>query len=123
MYKIEFYETQNGESELWNFLENLRQKSTTNKDLRIQYKQMMFYIELLQNNGTRLGENITKHLDDGIQELKPGNNRVFYFFMEEDTFVLLHHFRKKSQKTPRREIEKAKVERKDYPERREENQL
>ncbi|WP_367268507.1 type II toxin-antitoxin system RelE/ParE family toxin [Ruminococcus sp.] len=53
--------------------------------------------------------------------MKPGNNRVFYFFMEEDTFVLLHHFRKKSQKTPRREIEKAKVERKDYPERREEN--
>ena len=83
----------------------------------------MFYIELLQNNGTRLGENITKHLDDGIQELKPGNNRVFYFFMEEDTFVLLHHFRKKSQKTSRREIEKAKVGRKDYPERREENQL
>ena len=123
MYKIEFYETQNGESELWNFLENLRQKSTTNKDLRIQYKQMMFYIELLQNNGTRLGENITKHLDDGIWELRPGNNRVFYFFMEEDTFVLLHHFRKKSQKTPRREIEKAKVERKDYLERREENQL
>ena len=104
MYKIEFYETQNGESELWNFLENLRQKSTTNKDLR-----------------TRLGENITKHLDDGIWELRPGNNRVFYFFMEEDTFVLLHHFRKKSQKTPRREIEKAKVERKDYLERREEN--
>ena len=123
MYKIEFYETQNGESELWNFLENLRQKSTTNKDLRIQYKQMMFYIELLQNNGTRLGENITKHLDDGIWELRPGNNRVFYFFMEEDTFVLLHHFRKKSQKTPRREIEKAKVERKDYLARREENQL
>lgn len=123
MYKIEFYETQNGESELWIFLENLRQKSTTNKDLRIQYKQMMFYIELLQNNGTRLGENITKHLDDGIWELRPGNNRVFYFFMEEDTFVLLHHFRKKSQKTPRREIEKAKVERKDYLERREENQL
>lgn len=121
MYKIEFYETQNGESELWNFLENLRQKSTANKDLRIQYKQMMFYIELLQNNGTRLGENITKHLDDGIWELRPGNNRVFYFFMEEDTFVLLHHFRKKSQKTPRREIEKAKVERKNYLERREEN--
>jgi phage-related protein len=41
--------------------------------------------------------------------------------MEEDTFVLLHHFRKKSQKTSRREIEKAKVGRKDYPERREEN--
>ena len=32
----------------------------------------------------------------------------------EDAFVLLHHFRKKSQKTPRREIERAKAERDDY---------
>ena len=29
-------------------------------------------------------------------------------------YVLLHHFRKKSQKTPDREIERAKQERKDY---------
>ena len=43
-----------------------------------------------------------------------GKNRVFYFFVKNDTFVLLHHFRKKSQKTPRREIEKAKSERNDY---------
>ena len=121
MYNIEFYENQSGESELWNFLEKLRNEAATNKDSRIQYKQRMFDIELLQNNGTRLGENITKRLDNEIWELRPGTNRVFYFFIEKDTFVLLHHFRKKSQKTPRREIEKAKAERKDYLERREEN--
>ena len=68
MYNIEFYENQSGESELWNFLEKLRNEAATNKDSRIQYKQMMFYIELLQNNGTRLGENITKHLDNEIWE-------------------------------------------------------
>lgn len=123
MFNIEFYETQNGESELWDFLEELREKSATNKDFRIQYKQIVFYIELLKNNGTRLGENITKHLDDDIWELRPGNNRVFYFFVENDTFVLLHHFRKKSQKTPRREIDKAKSERDDYLARKEANLL
>ena len=32
---------------------------------------------------------------------------------------LLHQFRKKSQKTPKREIEKAKAERKDYLRRKE----
>ncbi len=32
----------------------------------------------------------------------------------DDTFVLLHHFRKKTQKTPQREIEKAKMERDDW---------
>ncbi len=64
MYEIIFYEKKNGESEIWNFLEKLRKKSTTNKDARIQYKQAALYIELLQNNGTRLPENITKHIDE-----------------------------------------------------------
>ena len=64
-------------------------------------------------------EFITKHLEDGIWELRPGNNRVFYFFYENNTFVLLHQFRKKSQKTPKREIVKAKSERIDYLSRKE----
>ena len=123
MYIVEFYETTDGKSELWDFLEELRVKTATSKDARIQYKQISLYIQLLQDNGTRLGENITKHLEDDIWELRPGNNRVFYFFFENDTFVLLHHFRKKSQKTPRREIEKAKNERIDYITRKENNKL
>lgn len=118
MFNIEFYE-KNGRSELWDFLEDLRSKSKKNKDLRIQYKQIMLYIELLQNNGTRLPDNITKHIDDGIWELRPGNNRIFYFFFQNNTFILLHHFRKKTQKTPRMEIEKAKSERSDYLSRKE----
>ena len=72
------------------------------------------YIQLLEDNGTRLNENITKHLDDDIWELRPGNNRVLYFYFQNDTFVLLHQFRKKTQKTPKREIERAKAERDDY---------
>ena len=42
-----------------------------------------------------------------------------YFFYQNDTYVLLHQFRKKSQKTPKREIEKAKAERNDYLRRKE----
>lgn len=119
MYTIEFYEKSNGESDVWEFLETLRQKASANKDARIQYKQAVLYIQLLQENGTRLPENVTKYIGDGIWELRPGNNRVFYFYLERDTFVLLHHFRKKSQKTPRREIDKAKSERDDYLSRKE----
>ena len=52
-YDIIFYEKRNGESEFWNFLEKLRCKSFTDKDARIQYKQITLYIELLHNNGTR----------------------------------------------------------------------
>ena len=114
MYNVEFYETQDGKSQIWEFLEELRIKAATSKDARIQHKQASLYIELLQQNGTRLNEKITKHLEDGIWELRPGNNRVFYFFFQDNTFVLLHQFRKKTQKTPKREIEKAKRERDDY---------
>ena len=114
MYNVEFYETQDGKSQIWEFLEELRIKAATSKDARIQHKQASLYIELLQQNGTRLNENIEKYLEDGIWELRPGNNRIFYFFFQENTFVLLHQFRKKSQKTPKREIEKAKRERDDY---------
>lgn len=119
MYEIEFYETEDGKCPIWDFLEALRLKAPTNKDARIQHKQASLYIELLQQNGTHMNAEITKHLDDGIWELRPGNNRVFYFFYQNDTYVLLHQFRKKSQKTPKREIEKAKTERNDYLRRKE----
>lgn len=113
-YEIIFYERENGESEIWNLLEGLREKRDKNKDARIQYKQMMLYIELLQKNGTRLPENITKHIDEDIWELRPGTNRIFYFCYMDNEIVLLHSFRKKTQKTPKREILKAKAERDDY---------
>ena len=119
MYEIEFYETEDGKCPIWDFLEALRLKAPTNKDARIQHKQASLYIELLQQNGTHMNAEITKHLDDGIWELRPGNNRVFYFFYQNDTYVLLHQFRKKSQKTPKREIEKAKTKRNDYLRRKE----
>lgn len=114
MYKIEFYENQDGESNVWDFLESLRIKGETSKDARIQYNQIVFYIDLLSRNGTNLPANITKHIEEDIWELRPGNNRVFYFYYDQKQYVLLHHFRKKSQKTPKREITRAKAERDDY---------
>ena len=51
MYHIEFYEDSNGRSVLWDFLESLRVKAATNKDARIQYKQISLYIQLLEDNG------------------------------------------------------------------------
>ena len=109
MYAVEFYETRDGQCPVWEFLENLRIKSASNKDARIQHKQASLYIELLQQNGTRLNDNITKHLEEGIWELRPGNNRVFYFFYENNTFVLLHQFRKKSQKHRNMKSKKPKM--------------
>ena len=111
MFQVVFYEDENGRSEVGELLNDLAQRAATDKNARIQLKQLMYYIELLQNNGTRLPESITKHITEDIWELRPGDNRVFYFYYQNHTFVLLHYFRKKSQKTPQREIDAAKMER------------
>lgn len=98
MFEIEFYEDSHGISELWNFLDDLQKKAIKSKDARIQHEQISFYIELLQQNGTRLGKNITRHIIEDIWELRPGNNRVFYFYFGENTFVLLQQFHKNLRK-------------------------
>ncbi|MBO4900858.1 MAG: type II toxin-antitoxin system RelE/ParE family toxin [Lachnospiraceae bacterium] len=115
MFTVEFYE-RNGASQVMEFLEELRMKMSTNKDARIQYSQASTYIQLLADNGTKgLPSSIAEHLEDGIWELRPGNNRIFFFFYDgAGTYVLLHQFRKKSQKTPTNELKRAKAERSDY---------
>ena len=40
-----------------------------------------------------------------------------YFYFENNNFVLLHMFRKKTQKTPKSEIDRAIKEKNDYKER------
>ena len=98
MYNIEFYESTDGYSDIAEFLDSLRLKAQTNKDARIQYGQASRYIELLQENGTNLPTGIIKHLEDEIWELRPGKNRIFFFYFKDNTYVLLHHYFKKLKK-------------------------
>ena len=114
MYNIIFYEDKNGYSELYEELMKIAKGAENNKDLRIQLKQITYCIELLKNQGTKLPINIAKHISEDIWELRPGNNRLLYSYFESNTFVLLHMFRKQTQKTPTSEIEKAKKERNDF---------
>ena len=116
-YEIEFYEDSDGHSDIEDFLNVLATKATKSKNARIQFRQISLYIELLAKNGSTLSEDIMKHLEEEIWELRPGKNRVLYFFYRNNKYVLLHHFVKKTQKTPKREIKKAKKEMKDYIER------
>lgn len=56
-----------------------------------------------------------KNIKDEIFELRPGKNRILFFSVTSDNkFILLHGFKKKTQKTPKKEIEKAEQELKDY---------
>ena len=64
---------------------------------------------------------MTKHIEGSIWELRPLRNRFLYAYYEEGIFVVLHYFIKKTQKTPRRELERAKRNLEIYRSRREAN--
>ena len=85
MFNIEFYQTSCGYSDVLEFLEELRQKAVFSKDCRIQFKQAVRYIQLLADNGTNLPSDIIKYLGNDIWELRPGINRVFFFYYDNAT--------------------------------------
>ena len=67
--------------------------------------------------GTQLGSPYIKHIDGDIWELRPLSDRIFFVGWMGGGFVLLHQFVKKTQKTPKREIEQARRELADLKER------
>ena len=108
MFEIIIFENKNGESSVKSLIEDLKKKEATNKGARISLKKIREYIRVLKRFGTRAGEKYTKHIEGNIWELRPQSNRIFFFFWIENTIVLLHSFQKKSQKTPKKEIEQAR---------------
>lgn len=117
MYNIIFYEDKNGYSEVYSLLRVMEKDAITNKESRINRNRMIAFIDKLKVSGTRVGEPVTKHLDGEIWELRPLKNRILYAYYENNTFILLTHFVKKTKKTPKREIERAIRCLKDYRER------
>lgn len=75
------------------------------------------YIDALSKYGTRLGAPYIKHLDGEIWELRPIRDRILFVAWHNNSFVLLHYFMKTTQKTPAKEIKKAKSELQDLIER------
>lgn len=106
-YKIVFWQDKNGHSEAQDYIMELKNKSIKSKDARIKLNKIVEYMEMLEAYGTELGEPYIKHIDCEIFELRPLRDRFFFFFKQENRYVILNHFVKCTQKTPRREIEKA----------------
>ena len=117
MYKVKFYRDKNGESDIVNLLDSLKVRGETSKTDRINRNKILAYIGALEQFGTRVGEPVVKHIDGDIWEIRPLANRILFFYWKDNNFVLLHHFIKKTNKTPQREIEQARSKMKDYIER------
>ena len=99
---IEFYETSSGDIPVRAFIDGL--------ELRAQSK-IYNTLELLKQYGIRLGSPHTKKLiGTDLWELRilGGDSlRVFYIAVQNKTFLLLHGFKKKTQKTQKKEMKTA----------------
>lgn len=115
MHKIFFYRDWNGKEPVLDYLRELSEK--TDKDSRIKLNKIRDYVKALSHYGLQLREPYIKHLDGEIWELRPLRDRILFVAWHNGSFVLLHSFMKKTQKTPAREIEKAKRELADMIER------
>jgi len=111
-YQVLFFEKENGDVPAEDFINSL--------DLKMSAKAYRL-IAMISENGPDLREPYSKHLGEGIFELRiqigSDVSRIFYFFMVGRRVVLTNGFVKKTQKTPQSEIDKAKAYRKEYLER------
>lgn len=109
MIEVELYETESGRCPIQEYLDSLSPKLLA---------KTMRTIDLLENNGTHLHMPFSASLGDGIFELRTilgsDHSRVLYFFFVGHKAVITNGFLKKTQKTPREEIETAKKSRADY---------
>ena len=112
-WNIEFYRKENGDTPAFDFIKSLPEKLMA---------KTFSEIELLEKFGTQLREPYVKAIQgkryDGLWELRvkfsSDNVRIFYFTFRANTFVLLNGFLKKSNATPKRELERALQYMNDY---------
>jgi len=112
---INFYKDASGKEPVREYLNDLASK--TDKKSRIKLNKIRDYMKILSEYGTYAGEPYVKHIDGDLLELRPKNDRIFFFSWSGSQFILLHHFEKKSNKTPQREIDQANRNMRDFIER------
>lgn len=99
---IEFYRRESGETLAEEWLESM--------PMNIQQKFAALFA-WMGDHGRIHNEKKFKHLtsSDQIFEFKADNGRILCFFFIGQRIILTHGFTKKSQKTPKGEIERAEA--------------
>lgn len=97
VYTIKFYQNARGELPVKSFIEKL-DDSGKGKFLRLY--------DLLRDYGQRLTFPHAKHITKEISELRiRGKTEIRIFYTKYgDAYILLHAFKKKTQKTPTKEL-------------------
>lgn len=111
-FKVETYVKENGDNPVKEFVSSLTEEMQS---------KFVHMVDLLTERGNQLREPYSEYLEDGIFELRYKNDeqavRVLFFFYYEGRIILTNGFIKKTRKTPRKEIKKAKDYRNDFLER------
>ena len=85
-------------------------------DARTQDK--ILYVLMLLETQDRIPVKFMRLIDEGLYELRieyqSNIYRIFFCFDGGRIVILFNGFQKKSEKTPKKEIEKAKILRKEY---------
>ena len=109
-WKIEFYQSPNGNSVVYEWF--------LGQEAKVKAKFAQIF-DLLQDKGISVGMPYVRPIVNtklyGIRVEQSTNiYRIFYFAYTGRRFILLHGFQKKTQKTPKREIEIAEKRRKEF---------
>lgn len=103
MYKIRFY--------------NEKIKKEISKWPNGIYADFAKIVKSMQIYGSYLGDKKTSYVEKGLFEIrakgKEGIGRAFYCTMKGQEIIILHGFIKKTQKTPKKELEIARKRKKD----------
>ncbi|MCL1906118.1 MAG: type II toxin-antitoxin system RelE/ParE family toxin, partial [Clostridiales bacterium] len=94
MYDVFFYRDKKGKEPVLEYIKELA--SHTDKDSRIKLQKIRDYIKYLREEGKQAGEPYVKRLDDEIWELRPIRERILFAAWDGKSFILLHHFIKKT---------------------------
>jgi len=102
LWTIVFYTEDDDSSPVQEFLMSL--------DIKTQAR-FVWSIEQLRVRNVMAREPLVRHLEGNLWELREESStniyRLIYFFFSGQRIVFLHGFQKKTQKTPRHEIEIA----------------
>jgi phage-related protein len=109
MFDVQFYTLPDGRCPVKECLKELSPKMRA---------KALSSIQILEEYGNTLREPYSKHLGDGLMELRIKFSsdiaRIFYFFVIGNQIILTNGFIKKTQKTPKEQIELARKYKHEY---------
>ena len=99
-FDVCYFKDENGNEPVREYIQDLTEPNRA---------KVYAYLQHLSEAGYQLKRPWGDYLGDKTElyELRPGRNRILYFFLHRNKVILLHAFLKKTQEIPEKEKERA----------------